>query len=86
MRRPDVPWRVGASIITKQRQVVIIGMFSLFSVIYFSISSRMFSIAPLRSLDDINQHSHNGKLASKNNGAGARGGHRFSATKTGVDF
>jgi hypothetical protein len=87
MRRPDLPWRVVTSIKANPRQVVIIGLFSLFSVIYFSFSSRMFSIASIRSIDDSNQHSHNGKLASqKKMCAGASGGRRSSTTKTGVDF
>jgi hypothetical protein len=63
MRRPDLPWPVVASIEANPRQVVIIGLFSLFSVIYFRFSSRMFLIASIRSIDDSNQHSHNGKRA-----------------------
>jgi hypothetical protein len=64
MRRPDAAWRVVAFIKEKLRQVVIIGFFSLISVIYFIFSSRMFSNASIRSFNDFNQHSHNGKRAS----------------------
>jgi hypothetical protein len=63
MRRPDLPWPVVTSIDANPRQVVTIGLFSLFSVIYFRFSSRMFFIASIRSIDDSNQHSHNGKRA-----------------------
>jgi hypothetical protein len=54
MRRPVVSWRIEASIAENRRQVVIIGSFSLFSVIYFIISIEMFSIASIQSIDNTN--------------------------------
>jgi hypothetical protein len=54
MRRPVVSWRIEASIAANRHKVVIIGSFSLISVIYFIISREMFLIALIQSIDDTN--------------------------------